>query len=74
MMGLQAVATSSGWISEDTYRVRAYLYETPYYFDYRFRFVEDEIFLDGGINVSFNGAEEQTLNGKREENRAGVLP
>lgn len=64
MMGYQPVATSSGWITGDAYRVKAYLYETPYYFDYEFTFRGDSLIVKGGRNVSFGGNRDEAIRGR----------
>ena len=64
LLGQQPVASSGGWISENSYQARIYLYETPYFFNYLFTFDDDELVMDGGINVSFGGSDPEPVRGR----------
>jgi CubicO group peptidase (beta-lactamase class C family) len=52
-MGKQVIASSGAWTSADTYQMRTYLFETPFYMDMEFKFNEDEVVVMVEMNVSF---------------------
>ena len=43
---LKKIGTSGGWISNDSYQIINYLYETPTRIVYNFNFKEDELQWD----------------------------
>ena len=64
--GGQAISTTGAWISEDTFQMRTYLYETPYYFDTHFTFDRDKVSVDRTMNVSFGQGGLPPLKGIRK--------
>ncbi len=64
MLGEQVISSSGAWTSPETFQMRTYLYETPYYFNYTITFGLDEITLDRTMNVSFAQAGLPPLKGK----------
>jgi CubicO group peptidase (beta-lactamase class C family) len=68
MLGEQLVSSSGAWISPDTFQLRTYLYETPYYFDYKFTFGENEVIIDQAMNISFGQAGLPPIIGKLRVN------
>jgi hypothetical protein len=63
-LGEQLIATTGAWINDDTFQMRVYMYETPYYFDYEFGFTKEEVFIDRTMNVSFGRMDSPSLKGK----------
>ncbi len=68
MLGEHLVSSSGAWISPDVFQLRTYLYETPYYFDYKFTFGKDEVIIDQAMNVSFGQAGLPPIIGKLRVN------
>lgn len=68
MLGEQWVSSSGAWISPDAFQLRTYLYETPYYFDYTFKFGQDEVIIDQVMNLSFGQVDSPPLIGKLRVN------
>jgi hypothetical protein len=62
-LGEELIASSGAWITDDTFQIRIYLYETPYYFDYEFGFSQDKIFIERAMNVSFGRVDTPPLKG-----------
>ena len=61
--GQQKIASSGAWTSEDTFRVRTYLYETPYHYDFIFKFDGDQLLFNQEINVSFDAQKKMVVKG-----------
>jgi hypothetical protein len=51
----QPVAATGAWSDEDTFRVKACLYETPYCTTLDLHFAGDALVLDQEVNVAFAG-------------------
>ena len=49
---LKKIGTSGGWISNDSYQIINYLYETPTSVVYNFTFKEDELQWDTEVKNS----------------------
>ena len=60
------VAGSGAWLSEDTYKVRLCLFETPYYLDMTLQFKDDMVTVSGMYNVAFGKKKLATLVGQKE--------
>jgi CubicO group peptidase (beta-lactamase class C family) len=66
-LGEQVIASSGAWTSPVIFQMRTYLYETPYYFNYKFTFGLDEVTIDQSMNVSFGQAGLPPIRGKLVE-------
>jgi CubicO group peptidase (beta-lactamase class C family) len=59
----QPVSSSGAWITDDSFLIRIYLYETPYYINYKVTFNAGEVTVDESMNVSFGRSEVPQLKG-----------
>lgn len=68
--GMQPVASSGAWISENHYRVRMYYYETPFHITMNLIFEEDILTADFDMNLG-SGSQQQmpALKGKVRNDR-----
>lgn len=62
--GKLPVETTGAWISDNTYKMRMYYYETPFNINIDFIFAEDIMTADVAINVSFGSQGIPQLRGK----------
>jgi len=56
VIGKQVIASSGAWTSADTYLLKMYLYQTPFYLTMNFTFKGDEVKVKSEMNVSFGQA------------------
>jgi CubicO group peptidase (beta-lactamase class C family) len=66
-MGNQLVSSSGAWITDNAFQIRIYLYETPFYINYKATFNEGEVAIDESYNVSFGRPEIPQLKGTLSE-------
>ncbi len=59
-------AASGAWTSDDTYKVKLCLYDTPFYVNLVFRFQGDELLFDSEYNAWFGPTVQPQLKGRRQ--------
>jgi CubicO group peptidase (beta-lactamase class C family) len=64
MLGEQVISSTGAWTSPETFQMRTYLYETPYYLTYTYTFGLDEVTIDRATNVSLGQAALLPIRGK----------
>ncbi|HEX5026403.1 MAG TPA: serine hydrolase [Agriterribacter sp.] len=60
------VGSSGAWISPDTLRIRAYLYETPFYFTYNMVFSKNDVTITRQANVNMGPSGKLELKGTKQ--------
>jgi len=61
--GKQSVSSTGAWTSDNTYQVRMYYFETPFYITYDFTFEDDQLDVNSEMNVGFGSREFIQLKG-----------
>ena len=61
---LQPIATCGGWTDDETFTVKACLYETPFCLTSKLHFVGDLLHYDSESNVGFGQTKREQLVGK----------
>jgi CubicO group peptidase (beta-lactamase class C family) len=64
--GKQPVASTGAWITNSTFEVRMYYYETPFFLTLDFIFADDVVTMDSRMNVGFGPGDYPQLKGKAE--------
>lgn len=58
------LAAAGAWTTDDTYTARISFYETPYCLTLRLKFAQDELQLDGELNVAFGPTQQPSALGR----------
>lgn len=61
------VAASGAWVTDDTYVIKSYFYQTPFCNTTTLHFAGDQVTYQGHINVSFGPTEFPQLVGRQEK-------
>ena len=65
-MGKVATASSGAWITNDTYQLTMYNYESPHAVTYEFIFDGNEVIINSRFNVFFGNSDQPQMKGKKE--------
>lgn len=65
-MGKVATASSGAWITNNTYQLTMYNYESPHAITYSIKFDGNEVIVDSEFNVLFGNTKQPQVKGKME--------